>query len=178
MVLKGNSAMCSCGEEKQYEGNNCIGFLKKLIKVSDNAREWKTLYKCQDCGEYWELSYPQSELHGGGPPLVCKLKTEELKRKWGIGLKFTRKLALTKEKLTLFQRKAQRLKKRKGMETVKPRFQCCFCGKTIERREKNICTLVFTSNLDGHEESHINQQFFCHAKCFKKRVHRKIPLYF
>lgn len=76
--------MCKCGENDQYEGNDGIEFLKKLQKVSVSETGWEVLYKCPDCNEYWELSYPQSELHGGGPPLVKKLKSDALKRDWGL----------------------------------------------------------------------------------------------
>jgi len=76
--------MCSCSEREQYLGNKGIEFVKSLIEISNNYKEWKTLYKCRDCGEYWELSYPQSELHGGGPPVVNKLKGADLKKNWGI----------------------------------------------------------------------------------------------
>ena len=28
---------------------------------------WATLYRHKETGEYWELTYPQSEMQGGGP---------------------------------------------------------------------------------------------------------------
>lgn len=43
---------------------------------------------------------------------------------------------------------------------------CCFCGKAI--KEKPV-TVVFS---DGTEYGW--QQFFCHKKCIKKNLHKKV----
>lgn len=39
----------------------------KLVKVGVDPSGWATLYRHSDTGEFWELSYPQAEAHGGGP---------------------------------------------------------------------------------------------------------------
>jgi hypothetical protein len=37
----------------------------ELVEVrKDN---WAVLYRHKETGEYWDLTYPQGELHGGGP---------------------------------------------------------------------------------------------------------------
>ena len=38
-----------------------------LDKVRVNSSGWMVLYRHRDTGQYWELSYPQVEIHGGGP---------------------------------------------------------------------------------------------------------------
>jgi hypothetical protein len=43
----------------------------KLDEV--RTRDWRILYQHRDTGQYWELSYPQSEMHGGGPRLLRRL---------------------------------------------------------------------------------------------------------
>jgi hypothetical protein len=42
----------------------------KLAKVSSDASGWTTLYQHRVTGQFWELTYPQSEMHGGGPRLL------------------------------------------------------------------------------------------------------------
>jgi len=45
-----------------------------LQKVADSPESgaWETLFRAPDDGRYWELTYPQSGTHGGGPPqLKC-----------------------------------------------------------------------------------------------------------
>lgn len=39
----------------------------KLEKVSSNASGWLVVYRHRETSQFWELSYPQSEMHGGGP---------------------------------------------------------------------------------------------------------------
>ena len=37
----------------------------KLVEVrKDN---WAVLYRHKETGEFWDLTYPQGEMHGGGP---------------------------------------------------------------------------------------------------------------
>jgi len=43
-----------------------------LEEIRRDESGWKKLYRDPTDGRYWELSYPQGELHGGGPPqLIC-----------------------------------------------------------------------------------------------------------
>lgn len=44
--------------------------LHHFQKISDSAKggAWETLYRDPEDGRYWERTYPQGELHGGGPP--------------------------------------------------------------------------------------------------------------
>ena len=54
-----------------------------LVQVGRDASGWNTLYRDPADGRYWELSYPQSELHGGGPPQLRYLADEEAKANYG-----------------------------------------------------------------------------------------------
>lgn len=55
-----------------------IGWLVEsvLTPVSKPQSGWLSLYKDDRDGRLWELSYPQSEMHGGGPSKL-RLVTEE-----------------------------------------------------------------------------------------------------
>ncbi|MHB1530434.1 MAG: Imm27 family immunity protein [Acidiferrobacteraceae bacterium] len=48
-----------------------------LQEIGRDASGWNTLYQDPTGGRYWELSYPQSELHGGGPPELRYLTAEQ-----------------------------------------------------------------------------------------------------
>jgi hypothetical protein len=57
-----------------------------LVKVGQDASGWNTLYLDPTDGRYWELIYPQSELHGGGPPELRNLSVQEANQKYGTQL--------------------------------------------------------------------------------------------
>jgi Immunity protein 27 len=57
-----------------------------LQKVTDSAQggAWEMLYRDPDDGRYWERTYPQSELHGGGPPELRYLTVDEARQKYEL----------------------------------------------------------------------------------------------
>jgi hypothetical protein len=57
-----------------------------LKKVADSpgAGSWETLYQDPNDGRYCGRVYPQSEMHGGGPPRINALTVEEAHRKYGV----------------------------------------------------------------------------------------------
>jgi len=56
----------------------------RKIAVSKNWGGWETLFQDPDDGRYWERTYQQSELHGGGPPRLTMLLAMEARRKYRI----------------------------------------------------------------------------------------------
>jgi Immunity protein 27 len=54
-------------------------------KITDSSRPegWETAYQDPKDGRYWEKTYPQSEMHGGGPPRPHVLTTDEYSRRYG-----------------------------------------------------------------------------------------------
>jgi hypothetical protein len=53
-----------------------------LLKVAGGG--WETLYRDPEDGRYWELTYPQGEMHGGGPPRLKYLPIAEAKAKYPV----------------------------------------------------------------------------------------------
>jgi len=41
-----------------------------LEKIGTDSTGWETLFRDSEDGRLWKLTYPQSELHGGGPPAI------------------------------------------------------------------------------------------------------------
>jgi hypothetical protein len=78
---------CSCPEEGVLKEGS-IKFKSKikeeLVEIRNAKGGWSTLYKCRDCGTYWEEYYPHSEYHGGGPAELRKVDSEYVKEKYGI----------------------------------------------------------------------------------------------
>ena len=55
----------------------------KQIALSEQWGAWETLFQDPDDGRYWERTYPQGELQGGGPPQLRCLSADEARRKYG-----------------------------------------------------------------------------------------------
>ena len=56
-----------------------------LERVATDPSGWDKLYRDPEDGRYWELTYPQSEMHGGGPPRLTCLSREEAQTKYRVG---------------------------------------------------------------------------------------------
>lgn len=54
-----------------------------LQEMGRDSSGWDVLYRDFDDGRFWELTYPQSHLHGGGPPQLRCLTLNEAKIKYG-----------------------------------------------------------------------------------------------
>jgi hypothetical protein len=55
-----------------------------LIKVGEDESGWNKLFQDPEDKRYWELSYAESEMHGGGAPLLKNLSIEEVSKKYQI----------------------------------------------------------------------------------------------
>lgn len=55
-----------------------------LIAFSKDCGGWETLFRDPDYGRYWERTYPQGDLHGGGPPRLECLAADAAERKYEI----------------------------------------------------------------------------------------------
>jgi hypothetical protein len=74
-------------EGKTVEDETCQRVTKLvnvyLVKLGDDPSGWETLYRDPKDGRLWELTYPQSEMHGGGPPELRYLSQLEAAQKYG-----------------------------------------------------------------------------------------------
>ena len=53
-----------------------------LRAIGSDWSGWNRLYQDPDDDRYWELTYPESELHGGGPPCLACISEEEARQKY------------------------------------------------------------------------------------------------
>ncbi|MDH4259569.1 MAG: Imm27 family immunity protein [Gammaproteobacteria bacterium] len=54
-----------------------------LLQLGADSSGWDELYRDPDDGRLWELTWPQSEMHGGGPPRLVLLSTDAARAKYG-----------------------------------------------------------------------------------------------
>ena len=80
-ISENNEMHCdaTCQRIEQLVAGNHL----KQIAVSKQWGSWETLFQDPGDGRYWERTYPQGELQGGGPPRLLCLSVSEAKRKYG-----------------------------------------------------------------------------------------------
>jgi hypothetical protein len=47
--------------------------LAKLERLGHDQSGWETLYRDPGTGSFWEITYPQSRMHGGGPRQLSEI---------------------------------------------------------------------------------------------------------
>lgn len=57
---------------------------ESLTRIGTDDSGWETLYQDPDDKRYWELVYPNSEMHGGGPPQLRNLSDAEARSKYKL----------------------------------------------------------------------------------------------
>lgn len=55
-------------------------YLKKLLSISNG---WEILYIDPHDNRFWELTYPKSDMQGGGPPLLKNININMALSKYG-----------------------------------------------------------------------------------------------
>jgi hypothetical protein len=53
------------------------------LGITDSG--WSALHLDPGDGRFWELTFPEGHLHGGGPPLLRVVSEEEARQKYGDG---------------------------------------------------------------------------------------------
>lgn len=55
-----------------------------LVRVASDASGWDVLFRDPGDGRYWELTYPQNHMHGGGPPRLAVISPDEARTKYHV----------------------------------------------------------------------------------------------
>jgi hypothetical protein len=54
-----------------------------LVALGTDESGWDALYRDPLTGRLWELTWPQSDQHGGGPPRLRLVHADEVRPKYG-----------------------------------------------------------------------------------------------
>jgi hypothetical protein len=55
-----------------------------LNRVKTDESGWNTLFRDPSDDHYWELTYPHSEMHGGGPPRLTVIEDSLAVEKYNL----------------------------------------------------------------------------------------------
>jgi hypothetical protein len=56
---------------------------KHLVQLGADSSGWSELYRDPDDSRLWELTWPQSEMHGGGPSRLTCIPVDAARAKYG-----------------------------------------------------------------------------------------------
>jgi len=56
----------------------------RKVATSKQWGDWETLFEDPDDGRFWERTYPQGEMQGGGPPRLSLLGREKAQAKYQL----------------------------------------------------------------------------------------------
>jgi hypothetical protein len=62
----------------------------ELKRLASAAGGWEVLFRDPNDGRYWELSFPRSEMHGGGPKMLRLVGVTEAAQKYDIAAMSTK----------------------------------------------------------------------------------------
>lgn len=62
-----------------------IGWLvgSYLVPLGADPSGWDELYRDPETGHLWERTWPQSDMHGGGPPRLSRIEPVAAREKYG-----------------------------------------------------------------------------------------------
>lgn len=74
---------------RTVEADNVCGRIEwlcktRLVHLGNDSSGWCTLYRDPRDGRLWELTYPMSEMHGGGPPLLSVVDAVKARGTYGV----------------------------------------------------------------------------------------------
>ena len=84
-----------CGEWALQDGRRlvdaatrriCELIKHELVEAGRSEDGWTILYPDRNDGRYWELSYPNSDQHGGGPPCLESLSRDVAVAKYQLAV--------------------------------------------------------------------------------------------
>jgi hypothetical protein len=56
--------------------------IETLKKVATDQSGWLTLYRNPATGQFWEMSYPNGGMHGGGPRQLAEVSLADAKARY------------------------------------------------------------------------------------------------
>ena len=87
IVVTGNWVVLKNGSVVSDDACRRIEWLveMQLERLAADPSGWETLYRDPRDGRLWEYTYPQSGMHGGGPPQLLVISPEVAATKYRLG---------------------------------------------------------------------------------------------
>jgi hypothetical protein len=73
------------GDQVEQRIHDLIAHQLKKIALHPQSGSWQVLYLDPNDGRYWELTYPNSEMHSGGPRPLTHLSLALATAKYRLG---------------------------------------------------------------------------------------------
>ena len=73
---------CRCLEVDHLSGQEALDYQRHLHQIASG--NWTALLRCPTTGQYWRRSFPSSEMHGGGPPLLERVQRSDVAAEFGL----------------------------------------------------------------------------------------------
>jgi hypothetical protein len=80
--IQGSDGVVSDSVEKRI--NQLIADHLRKVAVSPESGGWEVLYRDPLDGRYWELTFPHSEMHGGGPRRLTCIPLDQMNAKYRL----------------------------------------------------------------------------------------------
>lgn len=77
-----NEEASEVARPQAVEGRAAQEMAKRLRELAKDDYWWTTLFIDDRTGELWRMWFPQSEMHGGGPPSLEPISNEEARRQF------------------------------------------------------------------------------------------------
>lgn len=55
---------------------------------------------------------------------------------------------------------------------------CCFCKNNVQATGVDPCDISIATKWDRPDQKRRDQLFWCHAQCFKDRMHKNLKIHF
>ena len=83
-IIKGNWLVV----DEKIVGDSICEIIENMIannldEVGNREGGWITLFKEKTTGKFWERTFPESNMHGGGPPQLELLSKNDIKERYG-----------------------------------------------------------------------------------------------
>jgi hypothetical protein len=77
---------CICSTKNEIKEPEAKKVIKEYMDEIKRLSGWEILYACKVCGSYWEIFYPYSESHGGGPIRLRKMNNADAGKKYHVNI--------------------------------------------------------------------------------------------
>jgi hypothetical protein len=69
---------CVCQEIATLRGNEADAYMAEHLRlILFDLENWENLYECPETGIRWLETFPYPAAHGGGPPVLQRLRAGE-----------------------------------------------------------------------------------------------------